>query len=1222
MINSRLLVVVGIVFLLVLGAGIGSARRIQQSGLEEDLRLRAAGFERHFNKLVSTEAEVMSGRVGPLPDDGSLPGVWIAREPAAVLRHVAPKLAAIRRDWDVEFVLAIEKQHTSPGDWDKHTGVPERNGYPAQFSEFVVIEHSLPQVPPGLERRLAVTQQETGRAVFDIDAGARSYVGQGLPVVDAEGDRIGSVLVLSDVTSQRSAMWVWSVGFGLTAGLVMCAGLLLSGVLGQRGQLRPAAAQDAAGSIEQEREPGGIAGGFGSGPAEGDSTTDALRRSEQVIAAAFRASPMAIGVSALEDGRFIEVNDSFIRAAGYDRGSIIGHTLVELGIWADEGERKQFVRELAHEGLVRDREFKFQSGTGERLTMQVSAELIELDGRQYILTTAIDVSARSRAEDELRRNRELLQNVLANTPDCVSWKDRDSVYLGCNENFAKVAGIGSPADIVGKRDHDLPWTTGEASFFIECDRAVMDHGHPMVNIEETQVRSDGTEAVILTNKIPLSDATGQVVGILGIYADITERKRSEEAIRESGRRLSMALNASNAAVWEMDCETGEFLTDDSSTRLLGYPIGELGRTLGEWSKLQHPDDVDDVARAYNAFLSGNTESYTCEYRIRAADGQWKWLHTQGKAVEWDNECRPVRMVGTTMDVTSRRTAEETVRRHNEILEKTVAERTVEYEAAKEAAEAANRTKSEFLANMSHEIRTPMTAILGYADILLRHGRRAGEACEGLDAVRTIKRNGEHLLGLINDILDLSKIEAGKMIVESIPYSPCRLIAEVASAVAFRAEEKGLSFDNEYIGEVPETIQTDPMRLRQILINLIANAVKFTEVGGVRLVTRYIGDADGPQMQFDVIDTGIGMTEEESRRLFRPFTQADASTTRRFGGTGLGLTISKRFANALGGDVEVVETNEGVGTRFRAVVSAGSMGRVKMVYDPLAATVVAAYEAKEASDTSDINLHGCSILLAEDAPVNRDLISYLLGEAGADVHAVENGEAAVDAALSAADMGNPYDMILMDMQMPVMDGYEATRLLRDKAYTGPIIALTAHAMAGDREKCIRAGCDDFATKPIDRIRLLSTIRAYVPETGEGLAPEVLEPAVDLDGFTPAESASESFDYEALLGRCVGNVEFAGKMISKYLESLAGELEQIEQAVRGGVLDEAARRAHKLKGASGNVGVVGLQRIARDLEQAAREEDAERCSMLLPRLHKESQAVQQVIAQFLELETEVS
>ena len=384
---------------------------------------------------------------------------------------------------------------------------------------------------------------------------------------------------------------------------------------------------------------------------------------------------------------------------------------------------------------------------------------------------------------------------------------------------------------------------------------------------------------------------------------------------------------------------------------------------------------------------------------------------------------------------------------------------------------------EFM-TLGHEIRTPMTAILGFAETLLDADESESER---LNCILTIQRNGKYLLGIVNDILDLAKIEAGRMAIDLVAIKPWQTLVDVVSLVEVQAEAKGLLLDIDHIGAIPETILCDRARLRQKLINLLANAIKFTKTGTVRVVIRLVQHRDQSCLQFDVIDTGCGMTEKQKATLFQPFAQADTSITRKFGGTGLGLTISKRFAELLGGNITVAKTEPDVGSTFRATVATGSLDGVKMIEDPMSATVVAKRPPTLAS-VALADLHTFRILLAEDGPDNQRLISLLLKKAGADVTVEENGKLALDAALAARDEGNPFDVILMGMQMPVMDGYEATRQLRQQDYTGPIIALTAHAMQGDRQKCMDAGCDDYATKPIDRTRLLEMVQHYAKTSG--------------------------------------------------------------------------------------------------------------------------------------------
>lgn len=446
------------------------------------------------------------------------------------------------------------------------------------------------------------------------------------------------------------------------------------------------------------------------------------------------------------------------------------------------------------------------------------------------------------------------------------------------------------------------------------------------------------------------------------------------------------------------------------------------------------------------------------------------------------------------------------------------------ESAVEEAKLANLAKSQFLANMSHEIRTPMTAILGFTDVLV-------EECWGrpksLETLKILKRNGHHLLQIINDILDLSKIEAGRFEIERIRWSPLSILAEVQSLMQVRIAGRNLQLEFEFEGPIVDSFETDPTRLRQILLNLVGNAVKFTESGTVHVVTRMVDLTTAePQIEFKVIDTGIGMTAGAVNNLFTPFTQADNSMARRFGGTGLGLTISKRLAELMDGDITVTSV-QGNGSEFTLVLPANFSAEMKLVANPLDSLAInqepidrqaidrqdvapdvaeprelddtvpssleeqvplqgsetqvsttRPSEARLATAVPPISLKGYRLLLAEDGPDNQRLISFILKKAGAEVDVAENGEIAVRLAEDALANSVPFDAILMDMQMPILDGYSATRFLRTRGYRRPIIALTAHAMSGDRQKCLEAGCDDYETKPIHRDRLFAVIRRLV------------------------------------------------------------------------------------------------------------------------------------------------
>lgn len=396
--------------------------------------------------------------------------------------------------------------------------------------------------------------------------------------------------------------------------------------------------------------------------------------------------------------------------------------------------------------------------------------------------------------------------------------------------------------------------------------------------------------------------------------------------------------------------------------------------------------------------------------------------------------------------------------------------------AKTEAERATESKSRFLANMSHEIRTPLTAILGFAENLSEEDLTTRER---LEAVETIQRNGSHLLNVINDILDLSKIEADRIQLEKVECSPIAIVKEAVDAIRDQAVRKSLAVNTSFDSEIPTTIKTDPLRVRQILINLISNAVKFTETGHVDVHVKCTREPDGTRLIVRVIDTGIGMSDSAIQRLYQPFTQADSSTTRKFGGTGLGLTISKKLVEMLGGEIRV-NSQLNAGTRFDVLIPVEcrrstvwhSVDDLNHARTPPAQTLKRPPQTTKTSQEGALT--GFRVLLAEDGFDNQQLISFVLKKAGATVKIAENGQLAIEQFTKSREENRAYDVILMDMQMPVMDGYTATTKLREMGATLPIIAITAHAMSGDREKCLAAGCDDYLRKPIDRQKLISTI----------------------------------------------------------------------------------------------------------------------------------------------------
>jgi CheY-like chemotaxis protein len=415
------------------------------------------------------------------------------------------------------------------------------------------------------------------------------------------------------------------------------------------------------------------------------------------------------------------------------------------------------------------------------------------------------------------------------------------------------------------------------------------------------------------------------------------------------------------------------------------------------------------------------------------------------------------------------------------------------------------TTDEIRALLEHEIRTPISAILAGADVLSALAPAPLSAPRGRRLLGVMRRRARRLLDAINDLSDLAELEAGRLRVEVCEVEVCALLAAIDARQRRRAERRGLAFQIEVGSAIPATIRTDGGRLGRMLSHVIGNAIRFTEYGGVRVVVQLDGGST-PRLYFDVLDTGAGMTEQQAATAFEPFSRADSSMARRFGGLGLGLTISRRLARLLGGDVEIVESGAGEGTHVRVSIATGPLAGVDTL-EPSSASLAwlsgggraacpagderrggtagsAQFESTSTDEPaprrapSHVLPAGCSILLADDSRDNRRLIGFLLERAGAQVVTVDNGRLAVDRALKRVRRGRPFDVVLMDMQMPVMDGYEATMRLREQGYRWPIVALTAHASDEHRRQCLEAGCDAHVSKPVDMPRLLNTIREHL------------------------------------------------------------------------------------------------------------------------------------------------
>ncbi|MCC5795331.1 MAG: PAS domain S-box protein [Chromatiales bacterium] len=630
----------------------------------------------------------------------------------------------------------------------------------------------------------------------------------------------------------------------------------------------------------------------------------------------------------------------------------------------------------------------------------------------------------------------------------------------------------------------------------------------------------------------------------GANYDITEEKNAASKLAALEARLRLFVENMPGAMAMFDREMRCLVASQG-----WYLQNQLSSEDASWRCLY---DIAPETRlwrdVHQRALAGETVTGDRECLTRA-DGSTRWLRWQVHPwINYEGEIGGIVIFTEVVD--------DQVRRENELESAT---RRAEELAS--AAQAASAAKTTFLANMSHEIRTPMTAILGYAELL---GDEGGIHSPQASAwVRTIHRNGQHLMTIIDDILDLSRIEAGRVRVEKTAVCPLELLREVVDLMQVRAEEKGISLGLRVAGMIPDSIQCDPVRFRQILLNLVGNAVKFTEQGGVAVEASC--DKTARMLHVAVIDTGIGMTPAQIERLFDAFSQADETTTRRFGGTGLGLHISQRLAVMLGGVIDVT-SHVDEGSCFTLSLPTGALVGVRWTDGkPLALQPPAFVGGSAPTRGAAVNpLSGVRILLVEDGPDNQRLVAHLLGCAGAHVEVAAHGAEALAILLEGGQQGTrlrcpaPVDLIVTDMQMPVMDGYSLARQLRDLGWKAGIIALTAHAMEGESRRCLEAGCDAYAVKPIQRKELIRLCTEYA-SAGHG----------------------------TLVSELADDPEMTD-LVTEFAAELAARADRLEQLLDSGSVQELVRLAHQLKGAAGGYGFPSITDAAAHVETLALEE----------------------------------
>ena len=896
------------------------------------------------------------------------------------------------------------------------------------------------------------------------------------------------------------------------------------------------------------------------------------------------AAPEAMLVADV-DGKVHYANQIGARCFGYPLAELMGMSLEQL---VPESTDSHSAGDPQARHSLPGRVMMARRRDGTHFPAKVSLSPLRMAGQVFSIVSLRDITQRQRAEEALHASSERYRLIVQTAAEGIWMTDADGKTTFVNPKMAHMLGY-TVQEMLNRPMLDFMDRDSQ----LLMQRRLASHGSLASQPDQVDFRffrKDLSSLWGLLSSTSIQSENGEPGGTLAMITDITERRQASIALSNSSQRMASVFGAVTNGLVVQDSHGHILESNAAAERMLA--ASPAGTSL--WQAIREDGSAfDQRSHPVHITLSTGVAMRDVLMGVQQPDGSLSWLSVNTEAIR-DEYGKVGMVVASLTDITYHKRSESALRELNEHLEERVAQRTEQLDQAKQVAEEASLAKGQFLANMSHEIRTPMNGVIGMAYLALKTDLEPRQR----DYLEKIRFAGEHLLGIIDDILDISKIEAGKLEIERVNFSFDHVVQTLMTVVAPRAAGKNLELLFEIDPQLPAVLVGDPLRLGQVLINYANNAIKFSEQGSITVkVHKVVADARHCLVRFEVCDHGIGLSQDEMSKLFQSFQQADTSTTREYGGTGLGLAICKQLAQLMGGDVGV-DSRPGAGSTFWFTANLGiSDQAAPAMLDSMVQTAAAMRASADAALVMRTLKHA-RILLVEDNTFNQQVALELLEEAGASVCLANNGEEALDLLRQTQ-----FDCVLMDVQMPLMDGLQATRHIRADPQLAHlrVLAMTATATSEDRVRCLDAGMDDFISKPIQPAMMYQTIASWLPARDTPPPPARTRAA---PAFKTTLAGDPQVIDLSILAKLLGyNPQKVRKFAFKFLQTTQDGFADIDAALARGDVGQVRELGHRIKSSARTVGALGLAELCHSLETlppGKPAEEAEQARRIVTRL----------------------